>query len=682
MSNLIEILHDVSVKLSDVTCESQIYQVMNDGIRQILPDSYFLITKLQTNDMNFRIIHSFGFKKYFLPIKTLLGKDPYQMDFPFSDLSESKKKQFESRKLYQFNGGIYDIVNGRVNKVISKTIEKILGISEVYAISFCMGKKYFGGATIFIPKSTDGSGQLNNDSILTIESLAAQSSFAINKIRDFEALSKKKNELTIAHSKFNQLVNQLSDIVWIANADGTEIVDLNNSFEKYFGYPSTEFKKNPNLWLQIIHEEDKEIVIKLGKDLFIAGNTECEYRIIRADGTILWLHDRKSMIYDKNGKPIQMGGVASDITEKKLLEEQLELKNYALENSPNAIAFVDKHGVFTYVNIGYLKLFGYDNKTEILGKSITEFASVGDSHKKTFEILKRGDIYMEEGKPIRKDGSTFHSIVLASPVIHEQKTLCTMVVFIDITNQKVLEATLKESKAKLAKSNKEKDKFFTIIAHDLKSPFNGMLGLLDILSQNYANYNDEQRLNIIKTSQDAAQKAYSLLLDLLEWARLQNNSIEIKNEMVDLNDVIEENINLYLNGAQAKEISIKNNLEQGTFVKIDLNSVNTLVRNIFMNAVKFTHNGGCIVFEFKELNGAFELSIKDTGVGMNEETISKLFKLDENITLPGTNDEKGTGLGLLICNEIITKNNWKMEVESQLGKGAIFKILIPTNDLQ
>lgn len=138
MSNLIEIIHRVSNQLTNITEESEIYQAMNDGIKHILPDSFFIITKLQPDQLNFRITHSFGIDKFISPIKTLLGRDPFEMDFKFNDLSPEKQKKFQSRKLYHFEEGIYEIANGKINRTISKTIEQILGISEVYAVSFCI----------------------------------------------------------------------------------------------------------------------------------------------------------------------------------------------------------------------------------------------------------------------------------------------------------------------------------------------------------------------------------------------------------------------------------------------------------------------------------------------------------------------------------------------------------------
>jgi len=469
----------------------------------------------------------------------------------------------------------------------------------------------------------------------------------------------------------------MNDIVWKANGDGTELIDLNNSFEKYYGFPSSDFIKNPNLWAEVVHPEDREIVFESSNNLFKTGKSECEYRIVRPDGKIIWLHDRKSMVFDSEGKPIQMGGIATDITEKKILEEQLILKNIALDNLPNAVGFADLKGIITYVNDKYVKIFGFSEKNEIIGKHISEFALSNDHPEKVISILKKGEVYLGNGVPKRKDGSTFYSIISASPVIHNGKMLCLMAVFIDITDLKEREIKLRDNEAKLTKLNKGKDKFFSIIAHDLKSPFNGMLGLLEIISKDYYEYSDEQRLKIIQMSHYSALNAFNLLSDLLEWARLQNEQFEIKKEKLNLKETINKNIELYNKNASEKEIIINNDVNPNIYITADKNSIFSVVSNLLNNAIKFTKTGGNIEFEAKQINNDIELSIKDDGVGMTQDTINNLFLIDENITSLGTNNEKGTGLGLTICNDLVTKNNWKMNLESQLGTGTTFKILIP-----
>ncbi|MBS4058823.1 MAG: PAS domain-containing sensor histidine kinase [Bacteroidetes bacterium] len=677
MSKLIKILNRVSSQLIKIDEELQIYQIMNDGIREIIPDVYFLISKLQPDDMNFRMTHSFGFDKFINPIQTLLGKNPFEIDFPFIDMDDAKQKGYESGKLFHFEDGLFDLVNGKINKTICKAIERILGISQVYAIGFSVEKNHFGGASFFITQKTIDSGVINEETKLAIETIAFQASHAIKSLRHIHALKEKENDLIISQSRFNELVNLMNDIVWKANGDGTELTDLNNSFEKFYGSPASDFSNNPNLWFEVIHPEDREIAQESSNILFSKGKSECEYRIIRPDGKVLWFQDRKSIVFDSSGNPVQMGGIATDVTEKKILEEQLLLKNYALDNSPSAVGFADLNGFITYVNDKYVKLFGYSEKTEIIGKHISEFATNVDNPEKVISKLKSGEPYFGNGIPKRKDGSTFFSTISASPVLHNGKMMCIMAVFVDITDLKVVETKLRDNEAKLSKLNKEKDSFFSIIAHDLKSPFYGILGLLDILANDYYDYSDKERLKIIQSSYYSAQKVYNLLSDLLEWARLQNEHFEITKVLLNLNEIINENIELFKKNASEKEIIIRNNLNENINISIDINSINTVVRNILNNAIKFTKNGGFIDFEVRQSNYEIEISIKDNGVGMSEETINKLFRIDENITMPGTNNEKGSGLGLIICNELVTKNNWKMNIESQLEKGTTFKLLIP-----
>lgn len=676
MGNLIEILHRVSNKLTGISEEIQVYQIVNEGVKEILPNVYSLIIKFQPEDMNFRITHSFGFEKYLNTIKTLLGKDPFLMHFPYSDLSGSKRREYEGRKLHQFSGGIYDLVNGKINKTTCKTIEKILDISDVYAISFAIENNYFGSAAFFIPNSTTNSGGLSQDTILAIECIVFQASFSINRLREFETLKKCDYDFKISNSRFNQLVSQLNDIVWISKVDGTELIDLNNAFEKYYGYSSSELVNNPNLWLDVIHPEDKKIIEKANIDLFNNGNTSCEYRIQRPDGKIFWLRERKSIIYDEYERPIQIGAVLTDITETKLLEEQLLLKNYALDNSQSAIGFADFNGNVFYTNDSFGKIWGYDNKAELIGKHFSDFSIRGNPSKEALNTIMGGNIFIGEDESIRKDGTPFNYIVSACMVFHEQKPLCIMAVFTDITKQKQLEIKLKDQENKLLMLNNEKDKFLATLSHDLRNPFSGMLGLLGILANDYSNFSDEERLDIIQSSHSSALKGFNLLTDLLEWARLRFKEFEVVKETVNLQDLIKENLKLFESDADKKEISIINKIRETITVTLDVYSLNTVVRNLLINAIKFTPNGGSIEVNVKHIPNGIELGINDTGIGMSEDTVNKLFKLDENISMSGTNNEKGTGLGLIICRDLVNLNGWEINVESKLGYGTSFKILI------
>ncbi|NQU32317.1 MAG: PAS domain S-box protein [Bacteroidetes bacterium] len=678
MAKLIEILHQVSDQMLEVVEEREVYKIMSRAIKKILPGAFFLVSKLQPNDMNFRIVESSGFDSYFDIIKNLVGKDPYTLDFPFENFTENQIKAFTKRKMFHFPGGIHEVANGAINKPICKAIEKLLGISDVCAMSFCVEEKYFGGITLFIPKSVVKAGTFTDEAEMAIETISNQASSVIQKLRDHNALKKNEVELLISRTRFNQLVNNLNDVIWKANLDDMIIQDLNNSFERYYGYPSSEFTKNPDFWIEIVHPEDKEIALKSKSDLINSGNSSTEYRVIKPDGKVIWLHDRKSIVYDNNGKPTQMGGVVSDITERKLLEEQLKIKDYALNASPIAVGLSDLNGILFYANDAYAKLWAYNSKEEVIGKHVSEFASSNDQLGVVMKTIKEGKVYRGEGESIRIDGTKFNSLISARSVTHEDRPVCLMAVFVDITERKRSIQQLKEQSSQLKNLNNTKDKFFSIIAHDLKSPFNSILGFTELLANNYDDFSNEKRLEIIKMLYLTSQRTFELLVNLLDWSTIQRGRLVINKEIINLKSLIDSGISPYKQYSEEKKISVDNNIDHEIQILADKNSIKTVVRNLFINAVKFTHNGGHVKFDAMKLDKNIELMVSDTGVGMNNDRISSIFRIDENVSTPGTNNEKGTGLGLILCKELIGKNGGEISVESKIGKGTVFKVLMPS----
>lgn len=678
MTKLIEILHQVSDQMLAVVDEREVFKIMSDALKKILPGAFFLVTKLQPDDMNFRIVESSGFAGYFNTIINLVGKDPYTLDFPFKNLTETQIQAFDNRKIFHFPGGIHDLAAGVVNKPICRAIEKLLGISDVCAMSFCVEKKYFGGITLFIPNSVVKAGALTREAEMAIETISNQASSVIQKLRDHKSLKKNEEELLVSRTRFNQLVNNLNDIIWKANLDDMVIQDLSNSFEKYYGYPSSEFTKNPDFWIEIVHPQDKDIALKSKKDLLNSGNSSAEYRVIKSDGKVIWLSDRKSIVYDKNGKPIQMGGVVSDITDRKLLEEQLKIKDYALDASPIAIGLSDLTGIVFYANDAYVKLWGYSTKEEVIGKHVSEFASSNDQAADVMKTIKEGKVYRGEGESIRTDGTIFSSLISASSVKFEGKPVCLMAVFVDITERKKSTQQLKALAAQLKELKDTKDKFFSIIAHDLKSPFNSILGFTELLANSYNDFSNEKRLEIIKMLYLTSQRTYELLVNLLDWSTIQRGHLVINKEIISLKSIIDDGISPYMQYSEEKKISVDNNIDHKIQILADKNSIKTVVRNLFVNAVKFTHNGGHVKFDAMKSDKNIEFMVSDTGVGMNNDRISSLFKIDDNISTPGTNNEKGTGLGLILCKELLGKNDGEISVDSELGKGTVFKVLIPS----
>lgn len=221
----------------------------------------------------------------------------------------------------------------------------------------------------------------------------------------------------------------------------------------------------------------------------------------------------------------------------------------------------------------------------------------------------------------------------------------------------------------LEKANNTKDKFLSIIAHDLISPFNSILGVSELLKADYMEATD--RALYVDMIQKTAENTYSLLLNLLDWARTMTNTISYKPKKNLINELIANNIILHETQAKNKNISLIDTTLEDIFVYADNYMINTIFRNLITNAIKFSTNTNIELNAYKQ-NAMCIISVKDYGVGIDKEIISLLFQLDKKISTKGTNKEKGTGMGLNLCYEFVTKNNGEIWVESEVGKGSTF----------
>jgi signal transduction histidine kinase len=240
-----------------------------------------------------------------------------------------------------------------------------------------------------------------------------------------------------------------------------------------------------------------------------------------------------------------------------------------------------------------------------------------------------------------------------------------------------INAEIELKNSKLQELNATKDKFFGIIAHDLKNPFNAILGFSNLLITSNNQYNQGQTMEIIGMMHTSAKNAYKLLENLLEWSRSQTGAIDYKPENLILKEFVIENENLCENLAKEKNISISNEIPEDLVVCADQYMLSTILRNLITNAIKFTHKGGNITITSILQDAAITIAVCDTGIGMDEYTRNKLFKINEKISIVGTEQERGTGLGLLLCKEFVEKHGGKIWVESELYRGSNFKFSIP-----
>jgi signal transduction histidine kinase/Tfp pilus assembly protein PilF len=233
---------------------------------------------------------------------------------------------------------------------------------------------------------------------------------------------------------------------------------------------------------------------------------------------------------------------------------------------------------------------------------------------------------------------------------------------------------------KLKELDATKDKFFTIIAHDIKNPVFNMQRIIEQLNKKYEIYSEEQRRRLIDTVDKSAGQLHTLLLNLLQWAKSQTGKIPHIPEKIDLYDIIKRNIELYQPYADKKTIYIKLEIQEILNVFADEKMTNVIIQNLLGNAIKFTHAGGLVKIKVAVQDEMAEITIEDNGVGMSEEDIRKIFQLESHHTTHGTNKEEGTGLGLILCKEFIEKNGGSIQVQSTVGNGSIFRFTLPTKE--
>jgi PAS domain S-box-containing protein len=402
------------------------------------------------------------------------------------------------------------------------------------------------------------------------------------------------------------------------------------------------------------------------------------------EGEFLFLDVYKAPIFDETGNIIGTVGHGRIVTKEKEIEKKLtesENRLRALSEATYEAIFISDKGICIETNEAASRLFGYKYE-ELIG--IFGTAVIAPESK---EFVKQNMLSGYE-KPydaiaLRKDGTKFPAEFLGRMFKYKDRKVRITAVR-DITERKKAEQELKEKEAKLEKSNKTKDKFFSIIAHDLKAPFNTLLGFSNLLYENFDDYSKEEQKEFLNIIRNGINSSYKLLENLLVWSRSQRGAIKFKPEKINLHLLTNEIQKLLNQSILKKSILFENKIAGKFYVYADKDMLSTIIRNLLSNAIKFTPKGGNITLVSRlkktiKSQEYVEISVKDSGVGISEQMQSKLFDIGEAISTRGTENEKGTGLGLILCKEFVEKHNGEIWVESKVGKGTTFYFSIPIN---
>ncbi|MCK5537932.1 MAG: PAS domain S-box protein [Bacteroidales bacterium] len=286
-----------------------------------------------------------------------------------------------------------------------------------------------------------------------------------------------------------------------------------------------------------------------------------------------------------------------------------------------------------------------------------------------------------EYQQIKKDGSYHWVEIMTELRFGKNGDIEIFGVSRNIEKRKKVELALKENEAKLRESNKTKDKFFSIIAHDLRSPFNAILGFSNLLLKNHGKYDEQNREKLIKPIESSASETLKLLDNLLDWATAQTNKIEFIPKQNSLKNIFSDIILQTELIAKQKGISLSYQLDNEIAIYADEYMLNSILRNLISNAIKFTEKNGKIELKADENYKNIIISVSDTGIGINQKSQEKIFDISEKTTTKGTENEKGTGLGLILCKEFIEKHGGEIWMESKENIGSTFSFSIPKRQM-
>jgi PAS domain S-box-containing protein len=405
-----------------------------------------------------------------------------------------------------------------------------------------------------------------------------------------------------------------------------------------------------------------------------------------------WFFNKAYPIVDSNGELMNVVIQHEDITDRKMAEniltESEERFRELFNNAPVGYHELDLEGRIKRVNQTELEMLGYTQE-EMLGKFIWEFYVEKEKSRQAV-LTKMGTKTIEkniERAIRRKDGSSF-TVLIEDLLLYGRNQECIGIrtAIQDITERKKNEFEIKRINIELAELLATKDKFFSIIAHDLRSPFNGIIGFSSILKEEARDLDVstiEQYAGMINYS---SQQVLDLLENLLEWARVEQGQIPFNPSPIILRELVTEVIALLSDNANLKEISLLNHIPDDLIVRADENMVKSLIRNLVSNAIKFTSTKGKVeLFANANLDqypGQVLVSVVDNGVGIKPENIEKLFNIVTNYVARGTSNEKGSGLGLILCKEFVERHGGKIWVESNNdinsdNEGSTFKFTLP-----
>jgi len=499
--------------------------------------------------------------------------------------------------------------------------------------------------------------------------------------------------LRLSEEKFRLVFENTSEAILFTQPDGA-IQFANQEACRIFGFSNDEFQAIGRNGVVNLNDSRLPEALEERKR---TGKFKGELTFVRKDGTIFPGELTSNIYVDSLG--IQRTSIiVRDETNRNLADEKLRKSeaNYMLlskqfeailDHIPGLIFYKDTKNNFMRVNKYLAQLHG-KSKEELEGKNLSDLYPKEDAdnyYQDDLAVINSGLARMNIIEPLEtKNGVKWVSTSKIPFVNTNGETIGVIGMSIDITERKLAEQKIELKNEELEKTNAVKDKFLSIIAHDLKSPFNSIVGYCDLLVERVQEEDYDGIGKFAEIISQSSHRAVNLLMNLMEWAQSQTGRMEFNPEHFEMKSLINEMEFLFEDIAIQKNIILNKVLPITSPVFADKAMIGTVLRNLIANAIKFTEPGGKIMISAEVKRNGLTVSVADSGIGIPKNRIETLFSIDESYSTPGTNNEKGTRLGLILCKEFIEKHGGRIWVESNRDgssgkKGTSFHFTIPTN---
>ncbi len=459
------------------------------------------------------------------------------------------------------------------------------------------------------------------------------------------------------------------------------------SVQDMTGYTQEECYEKPYFLNSIIHPDWKDHFGAIWANIILGKiNPYDEIAIQTKDGETIWILLYLAVIDDILSDPVAVEGIITDITEKKrVLRTLSEERDIFMEGPVTTFKWrmLDNGLFLEYVSPNISK-YGY-RPEDLVGKDYDEWIKIvhpddvgriPEKNERVFDMVR--NIHSAEYRIVAPNGDIHWVYDLTGAVRSNLDRVEEYFGYIlDITDRKKTELELQRNEHQLREANAAKDKFFSIIAHDLRGPFSSLMGSAEMLYTFYDRFDDDKRNAQARRIFTSASQVNNLLDNLLEWSISQSGNIVINPEIIKVGGVVDEIISLLSINADSKGIKLEAEVPKTQIVYCDRNMFHTILRNLVSNAIKFTSSGGSVGIYSRDRGDMIEMCVRDTGTGITKDRILHLFDPDTNLSTIGTAKETGTGLGLILCKEFVERNGGKIKVRSELGKGSEFCFTLP-----